>query len=182
MSVGQQFENTLKDLYSAERQFQRFLPNLQRSATDSRLKTVLQSKDLQVATHVLRLEELADEFGFKSGGKICKSSQDLLEETMDRLSEGNSDTNHDAAIIWCVRRHGNYEICSCLSLIGWARDLGRASATKDLEQTLSEEDQSYEVVRAIPTHAIAYRPVTREAGGRRSLWRFARRQSQRVSV
>lgn len=133
------FEDTIKDLYNAEKQFLKAMPKLVTAAQDSKLKRTIQDHMVQTEAHISRLEEVAKIGGFKPTGKVCKAAQGLVEECQEHLEEGTPGPTLDAAIICCAQKNEHYEITSYGTVIAWADVLSYPEISALLQQTLSEE-------------------------------------------
>ncbi len=133
------FEDSLKDLYNAEKQFLKAMPKLAKAAQSKQLVEAIQKHIAETEGHVTRLEKAAEILGFKPIGKVCKAAQGLVEEAVEHLEEIAPGPVLDAAIVVCAQKSEHYEICSYGTLISWARDLGRNEVAQLLEQTLEEE-------------------------------------------
>ena len=133
------FEDTVKDLYNAEKQFLKAMPKLSKAATSPDLKAALDGHAKETAGHVERLENVAQLLEIKPSGKVCKAAQGLVEEADEHLEEVEGGPVLDAAIILCAQKNEHYEICSYGTLITWAQSLGLNEVTMILQQTLAEE-------------------------------------------
>lgn len=141
-SLRNLFEDTLKDLYNAEKQFLKAMPKLAKAATEPTLKSAIEEHITQSENHLKRLEQIADQLEIKPTGKVCKAAQGLVEEAMEHLEEVESGPVLDAAIILCAQKNEHYEICSYGTLISWANQLGLSEVTTLLADTLDEEEDT----------------------------------------
>ena len=143
------FEDTIKDLYNAEKQFLKAMPKLMKAAQDPQLKAAIQTHISQSEGQVQRLEKVAEMGGFKTSGKVCKAAQGLVEEANEHLEEGKPGPTLDAAIIACAQKNEHYEICSYGTVIAWADALGNDDAVALLQESLEEEEQTDELLGGI---------------------------------
>ena len=143
------FEDTIKDLYNAEKQFLKAMPKLLKAATDPQLKAAIEAHITQSEGQVQRLEKVAELGGFKPSGKVCKAAQGLVEEANEHLEEGKPGATLDAAIICCAQKNEHYEICSYGTVVAWAEALGNDEAAALLQETLKEEEQTDELLGGI---------------------------------
>jgi len=139
------FEDTVKDLYNAEKQFLKAMPKMSKAATSPDLKAAIDAHIQQTEGHVERLARVAELLEIKPTGKVCKAAQGLVEEAEEHLEEVKEGPVLDAAITICAQKNEHYEICSYGTLIAWSEELGLSQVTKLLQETLEEEkatDQS----------------------------------------
>lgn len=136
------FEDTIKDLYNAEKQFIKAMPKLMKAARNPRLKAAIETHLRQSEVQVQRLEKVAALGSFKPTGKVCKAAQGLVEEAGEHLEEGKPGPTLDAAIIACGQKNEHYEICSYGTVIAWAEVLGNDEAVALLQLSLEEEKQT----------------------------------------
>jgi len=133
------FEDTVKDLYNAEKQFLKAMPKMSKAATSPDLKAAIEAHIKQTEGHVERLTQVAQLLEIKPTGKVCKAAQGLVEEAEEHLEEVAPGAVLDAAIIICAQKNEHYEICSYGTLIAWADELGLTEVNKLLQLTLEEE-------------------------------------------
>lgn len=133
------FLHTLKDIYYAENQIVKSLPDMIENATNAQLKQGLQSHLGETKTHVQRLEQVFQMLGQSAQGVDCPAIDGILEEAEEVTGEVADKDVLDAAIIASGQAVEHYEITRYGSLIAWAKRLGRNDVAKLLEQTLNEE-------------------------------------------
>ena len=134
------YQESIKDVYSAEKQFLRAMPKLAKKAQSESLKEALHTHMEQSQTQVERLEQIAEAGGFKLRGVVCKAAQGLVEEAQEHLQEGKPGPVMDAAIVACAQKNEHYEIGTYGTIIAWAKQLGENDAVALLQQTLDEEE------------------------------------------
>jgi len=160
------FEDTVKDLYNAEKQFLKAMPKLSKAATNTELRSAIDSHVEQTKGHITRLEQVATYLEIKPTGKVCKAAQGLVEEAEEHLEEVAPGPVLDAAIIVCAQKNEHYEICSYGTLIAWAAELGLENISPLLEQTLEEEKATNEGLSQVAASSSGdggAQPVTKKA-------------------
>jgi ferritin-like metal-binding protein YciE len=115
------FVHTLRDIYYAEKQIVKSLPEMIDKASNTQLKEGFQTHLLESENHVKRLEQVFDLIGKKAQGVDCPAIDGIIEEAEDVAGEVQNKSVLDAA------------------LIAWAKQLGRNDAATLLNQTLDEE-------------------------------------------
>ena len=133
------FLHTLQDIYYAENKIVKSLPEMIENATDSQLKSGLQSHLGETKGHVQRLEQVFQMLGQKAKSVDCPAIDGIIDEAEDVSGEVADKDVLDAAIIAAGQAVEHYEITRYGSLIAWAKRLGRNDVAKILELTLNEE-------------------------------------------
>jgi ferritin-like metal-binding protein YciE len=133
------FLHTLQDIYYAENKIVKSLPEMIGNATDTQLKSGLQSHLGETKGHVQRLEQVFQMLGQKANAVDCPAIDGIIDEAEDVTGEVADKNVLDAAIIAAGQAVEHYEITRYVSLIAWAKLLGRNDVAKILEQTLKEE-------------------------------------------
>lgn len=141
-SLRELYLEELKDLYSAENQLVKALPNMASAATSPDLKTGFKKHLEQTREHVARLEQIGEEMGEKLTGKTCKGMEGLIKEGKELIDEDPGDEELDAGLISAAQRVEHYEIAGYGCVRTYAKLLGQTSATSLLEQTLVEEKET----------------------------------------
>ena len=132
-------QEQIKDLYSAESQLVKALPKMAKKATAESLRTAFEGHLQETKGHADRLTEVASLLEIKTGGKVCKAMQGLIEESKEVLEETGEDAVIDAALIAAAQRVEHYEIAAYTSARSMAEQLGATEVVKLLQATLDEE-------------------------------------------
>ncbi|RYG27023.1 ferritin-like domain-containing protein [bacterium] len=143
------YEDSIKDIYNAEKQFLKAMPKLLKAARNESLKKAIESHIEQTKGQVARLEEAAKLGGFKPTGKVCLAAKGLVEETEEHLKEGKPGPVMDAAIVACAQKNEHYEIGTYGTIITWAEELGLKDAAKLLKDSLAEEESTDKQLSAV---------------------------------
>ena len=133
------FVHTLKDIYYAENQIVKALPDMIDKATDAGLKQGFQSHLSETKNHVQRLEQVFKMHGVKIEGVNCPAIDGILKEANEVSGEVEDKAVLDAALIAMAQAVEHYEITRYGTLIAWAKQLGRPDCASVLEQNLKEE-------------------------------------------
>ena len=133
------FVHTLKDIYYAENQIVKALPDMIEKATDSGLKQGFQMHLGETKNQIQRLEQGFKLHGVEIEGVDCPAIDGILEEAEEVSGEVEDKSVLDAALIAMAQAVEHYEITRYGTLIAWARQLGRADCASLLEQNLKEE-------------------------------------------
>ena len=133
------FVHTLRDIYYAEKQIVKSLPDMIQKATDPQLKRGFKTHLGETENHVARLEEVFRMHGVEIRGVDCPAIDGILEEAKDVAGEVDDKRVLDAALIAAAQAVEHYEITRYGSLVAWAKQLGRPDCAGVLQRTLDEE-------------------------------------------
>ena len=133
------FVHTLRDIYYAEKQIVKALPDMIEKASDPQLRQGFQSHLRETENHVKRLDQVFQMAGLKAQGVDCPAIDGIIEEANDVVGEVDQKSVMDAALIAAAQAVEHYEITRYGTLISWANQLGRKDCATLLQQTLEEE-------------------------------------------
>jgi ferritin-like metal-binding protein YciE len=133
------FVHTLRDIYYAENQIVKALPDMIEKATDPQLKQGFETHLRETQNHVKRLEQVFSLTGNKAKGVDCPAIDGIIEEANDVAGEVEKKPVLDAALIAAAQAVEHYEMTRYGTLIAWAKELGHADVVSLLNQTLDEE-------------------------------------------
>jgi ferritin-like metal-binding protein YciE len=133
------FVHQLQDIYYAEQQIVKSLPDMIAKATDASLRDGFRTHLEETKNHVKRLEQVFRMHGTDIKGVDCPAIDGILEEAQDVVGEVGDKSVMDAALISAAQAVEHYEMTRYGSLIAWAKQLGRKDCAEVLQQTLDEE-------------------------------------------
>jgi ferritin-like metal-binding protein YciE len=133
------FVHQLRDIYYAEKQIVKALPDMIEKATDQQLKQGFQAHLGETKNHVTRLEQVFKMHGVEAKGVDCPAIDGIIEEAEDVASEVEDKQVLDAALIAAAQAVEHYEMTRYGTLIAWAKQLGRSDCARLLQQNLDEE-------------------------------------------
>jgi ferritin-like metal-binding protein YciE len=133
------FVHTLRDIYYAEKQILKALPDMIEKSSDAQLKQGFQSHLAETRNHVTRLEQVFRMHGTEASGVDCPAIDGIIEEADDVAGEVDNKSVMDAALIAAAQAVEHYEMTRYGSLIAWAKQLGRNDCAALLQQNLDEE-------------------------------------------
>lgn len=148
------FVHELKDLYSAEKQFNKIMPKLVKAVSNERLRDTLQEHHTRTEQQIHRLEDLFQELGVNTRGAKCPAMEGLVEEVKILLESDSTPEVLDAAIICAQQRVEHYEIAGYGCARTFAQYLGYDEASKMLQETLNEESAANEKLNQIALEQI----------------------------
>jgi ferritin-like metal-binding protein YciE len=141
-SLKELYVEELRDIYDAENQLVKALPEMAKAATSEELRSGFEDHLEQTKEHVRRLEQVLNAIGEKAKGKKCKGMQGLVSEGKEIIEEDFEDDVRDAALISAAQRVEHYEIAAYGTVRTYAEILGEQNAVSLLEKTLEEEKET----------------------------------------
>jgi ferritin-like metal-binding protein YciE len=159
------FEETLKDVYYAEKAIIKALPKMARKTKLPELKQAFEEHTEQTKGQVERLDQIFKLLGKRSSGKECPALKGLVEETEELMSEAKSPDVMDAGLIGCAQAVEHYEIARYGTLRAWAEQLDMPEAVELLETTLEEEKMTDEKLSQLALGGVNQEAEEAEAKG-----------------
>ncbi|MFA6267938.1 MAG: DUF892 family protein [Pseudolabrys sp.] len=148
------FVHTLKDIYYAENQILKALPDMVDKATDAGLKQGFQVHFGETKNHVARLEQVFKLHGVKVEGVDCPAIDGIIDEANEIAGEVDDKAVLDAALIAAAQAVEHYEMTRYGTLIAWAKQLGRPDCAALLEQNLKDEKAADTKLTALAERGI----------------------------
>ena len=133
------FTHELKDLYSAEQQMLKALPEMASAASHNELRTAFEDHERTTRDQVMRLQTIADELGVEISGHKCRGMEGIIREGQEVIEANADEDARDAALIGAAQRVEHYEIAGYGTARTYARMLGHDRAAQLLQTTLEEE-------------------------------------------
>jgi ferritin-like metal-binding protein YciE len=133
------FVHTLRDIYYAENQILKALPEMIEKATDAQLKQAFQSHLTETKNQVKRVEQVFQMHGVEAKGLDCPAIDGIIEEADDVAGEIADKEVLNAALAAAAQAVEHYEIARYGTLIAWAKQLGRNDCASVLQKNLDEE-------------------------------------------
>ena len=138
-TMDELFIHVLRDIYYAEKQIIKALPDMIEKAQNRELTAAFQRHYDETTTHVQRLEQAFDLIGEKPKGTTCPAIDGIIKEA-EEISGNVDDRNVlDAALIAAAQAVEHYEITRYGTLIAWSHELGQNAVANLLNKTLTEE-------------------------------------------
>lgn len=133
------FEDSLKDIYWAEKALTKALPKMAKNATSPELKTAIEDHLAETEEQIARLEKVFQSIGKKATAKKCDAMEGLIKEGEGIMEETEKGVVRDAGIIAASQKVEHYEIATYGTLYAFATTLGETEAAELLATTLAEE-------------------------------------------
>lgn len=148
------FEDSLKDIYWAEKALVKALPLMMKNATDKKLINAIEKHLAETKVHVERLEDCFKALGKKAQAKKCDAMQGILEEGKSIIKETKPGAVRDAGIIAAAQKVEHYEIATYGTLAAFAKVLQKKKCLKNFIDTLGEEKKCDQLLSKIADTAL----------------------------
>ncbi len=134
------FVHQLQDVYYAEKQITKALPDMIKKATSPDLKAGFEKHLSETENQIKRLEQVFAMHGAKAKTVQCPAIDGIIKEANEVAGEVDDPRVLDAALIAAAQAVEHYEIARYGTMIAWAKELGRADCAAVLAETLKEEE------------------------------------------
>ena len=170
------FEETLKDIYYAEKAILKALPKMAKKASSRKLQAAFTKHQKETEGQVERLDQVFELLGKRAAGKKCPAIEGIIEEAEEVMKEAKNDTIRDAAMLAAAQAVEHYEISRYGTLVAWAEKMEMSDAAELLTATLEEEKATDETLTELAESEInveaeatedGEQPKRRASGGRR---------------
>jgi ferritin-like metal-binding protein YciE len=148
------FDDTLKDIYYAEKKILSALPKMAKAAESDELRAAFEEHLEETEGQVERLETVFEEIGARPQGKTCDAIVGIIDEAKEIMSEYKSTPALDAGLLAAAQAVEHYEISRYGTLITWADELGLTKASKVLKETLAEEKKTDEALTKLAKSVV----------------------------
>ena len=138
------FEDTLKDIYYAEKKILSVLPKMAKAAHSDELKGAFQKHEKQTEGQIARLEKVFELLDAAPRGKKCEAIEGIIEEGSEIMKEFKGAPALDAGLVSSAQAVEHYEIARYGTLKRWAEQMGMDEAANLLDETLTEEKDTDE--------------------------------------
>jgi ferritin-like metal-binding protein YciE len=138
-SMDDLFLHVMQDIYYAENQIVKALPDMIDKATNRDLAAAFKNHLGETEKQVQRLEQAFELIGEKPSGASCPAIDGIIKEANEIAGEIEDKKVLDAALLAAAQAVEHYEITRYGTLIAWAEELDKAPVAKLLTTTLNEE-------------------------------------------
>jgi ferritin-like metal-binding protein YciE len=151
------FVHQLQDIYYAENQILKALPDMAEKATSADLKAAFEAHLKETRGHVQRLENVFRMHGVEAKGIDCPAIDGIIEEADEIAGEVEDKNVLDAALIAAAQAVEHYEMTRYGTLVAWANQLGRADCAAELQKNLKEEQAADKKLTTIAESSVNQR-------------------------
>jgi len=133
------FVHTLQDIYYAENQITKALPEMIEKATDPQLKQAFQTHLGETEQQIKMVEQVFRMHGHDPKGVTCPAIDGIIDEAQEIAGDVEDPQVLDAALTAAAQAVEHYEITRYGTLVAWANQLGREDCANILHQILEQE-------------------------------------------
>jgi ferritin-like metal-binding protein YciE len=151
------FVHGLQDIYYAEQQITKALPQMISKASDPQLKQAFESHLGETKQQIQMLEQVFRMHGQDAKGVTCPAIDGIIDEAQDFAGEVEDSQVLDAALLSAAQAVEHYEITRYGTLTAWAKQLGRQDCAQILHQIMEQEKATDEKLNRIAESKINVR-------------------------
>lgn len=133
------FVRELADIYSAEKQLVKALPDFARASASTVLSDAIESHRQQTQGQVERIDLIADQLGVKLKQARCAAMEELIGAGKETIGEFDPGPLRDTALIGGAQKVEHYQIAAYGMLEALAKRLELENAVPLLRANLDEE-------------------------------------------
>ena len=133
------FMHGLEDLYYAENQIMKALPDMIEKATNAQLRAGFEKHLAETEGQVERLKKVFELMEADPKGEKCPAIDGILKEGKELMGEIGDEDVMDVGLVAAAQAVEHYEITRYGALIAWASELGRNDVIPHLKASLAEE-------------------------------------------
>lgn len=155
------FMHSLQDIYYAEHQIEKALPDMIEKASDADLKKGFRTHLKQTKGQIKRLDQVFKKLKRKPAGTKCPAIDGILDEANEIAGEIDDKMVLNAALIAAAQAVEHYEMTRYGTLTAWAKLLGRNDVARLLHANFNEEKATDKKLNAIAKRKINKKALMR---------------------
>jgi len=148
------FEDSIKDMYWAEKALVKAIPKMAKNACSEELVKILKKHLTVTEEQVNRLEDVFDILGKTARARKCEAMEGLIKEGESIMEETEEGLVRDAGIILAGQKIEHYEIATYGTLSAFATKLGEQKIAALFEQSLNEEKDADKALTSVTETSI----------------------------
>jgi ferritin-like metal-binding protein YciE len=148
------FLDEIKDLYNAEKQITKALPQMAKKASSDELRQAFEEHLKETENQIQRLEKVFKELDMAPKGKKCEGIEGIISEGKEMMKEIDEPSLLDAALISAAQKVEHYEIASYGTVRTYAEMLNMENVANLLQETLDEESQANEKLTKLALNGV----------------------------
>ncbi|MFC6999547.1 YciE/YciF ferroxidase family protein [Rufibacter roseus] len=153
-SLNDLFIHQMRDLYNAEQQLLKAMPDMMEKVSNKNLASVMKDHMKETENQVKRLEQCFEILGVSGKGEKCKAMEGIIKEAKEFMEHDADQEVMDAGIIACAQRLEHYEIAGYGTACTYAKFLGHDEVLNLLQEILSEEKKADEKLTFVAESAV----------------------------
>jgi ferritin-like metal-binding protein YciE len=156
------FLHGLQDIYYAEHQIEKSLPDMIKKASDAQLKKGFQMHLRQTKGQIKRLDRAFKLLKEKPKGTKCPAIDGIIDEAKEIAGEIDDKVVLNAALIAAAQAVEHYEITRYGTLTAWAKAMGHSSVAKLLHANLNEEKATDKKLNTLAKSKVNRKAIARK--------------------
>src|ERR1700759_147354 len=152
-SMEDLYLHVLQDIYYAENQIKKALPDMIEKAKNRELTAAFKAHHEETEKQIGRLEQAFQLLGKEPKGTKCPAINGIIDEANEVAGECE-DRVFDAALVAAAQAVEHYEITRYGSLIAWSEELGHEAIAKLLTTSIKEEKGADKKLTAIAENKV----------------------------
>jgi ferritin-like metal-binding protein YciE len=167
-TMDELFIHTLEDIYYAEHQIEKALPDMMDKASDAELKRGFKTHLGETRNQIKRLDQVFKKLGEEPKGTDCPAIDGIIEESNEIAGEVEDQRVLNAALIAAAQAVEHYEMTRYGTLVAWAKELGHRDVAAILLRNLKEEQATDKKLTALAKKKANPRATGKKAASGRS--------------
>ena len=156
------FLHGLQDIYYAEHQIEKSLPDMIKKASDAQLKKGFQMHLKQTRGQIKRLDRAFKMLKEKPKGTKCPAIDGIIDEANEIAGEIDDKVVLNAALIAAAQAVEHYEITRYGTLTAWAKAMGHSNVAKLLHANLNEEKATDKKLNTLAKTKVNRKAIARK--------------------
>jgi ferritin-like metal-binding protein YciE len=161
------FMHGLEDLFYAENQIAKSLPDMIEKATNPQLRAGFEKHLKETEKQIQRLEQVFKMLDADAKGEKCPAIDGILKEGKELMGEIDDEDVMNVGIIAAAQAVEHYEITRYGALIAWASELGRGECVRLLKASLAEEKATDQTLTALAERRVNPQAKKKSEGGKK---------------
>ena len=153
-SLSDLFMHGLQDLYYAENQIMKALPDMIEKATNPQLRAGFEKHLKETEGQIARLQQVFELLDAEPKGEKCPAIDGILKEGKELMGEIDDEDVMNVGLVAAAQAVEHYEITRYGTLIAWAKQLGRSDCASVLQKNLDEEKGADKKLTALAESSI----------------------------
>ena len=156
------FLHGLQDIYYAERQIEKALPDMINKASDAQLKKGFQMHLRQTRGQIKRLDRAFKALKETPKGSRCPAIDGIIDEANEIAGDVDDKVVLNAALIAAAQAVEHYEITRYGTLTAWAKAMGHNNVAKLLHANLNEEKATDKKLNTLAKSKVNKKAIARK--------------------
>src|SRR6187401_991374 len=156
------FLHSMQDIYYAEHQIEKALPQMVEKASDTELKKGFRTHLKQTKGQIKRLDQVFKKLKVTPQGTKCPAIEGIIDEANEIAGEIDDKVVLNAALIAAAQAVEHYEITRYGTLTAWAKAMGHSSVAKLLHANLNEEKATDKKLNTLAKSKINRKAIARK--------------------